>query len=96
MEKEKYSQGQPDKTVDAWELISTSIVRKYSGPLDIWSSILYALWLGQGETHCFFSKYPHMCFLAMGQHSSQWLWYRKLFVILSSYAYINTLRKIRL
>lgn len=96
MEKEKYSQGQPDKTVDAWELISTSIVRKYSGPLDIWSSILYALWLGQGETHCFFSKNPHMCFLAMGQHSSQWLWYRKLFVILSSYAYVNTLRKIRL
>lgn len=95
MEREKHSRGQPDKIVDAWELISTSIIRKYSGPLDIWYSILYSLRLGKGETHCFFGKYPHMCFLAMGQHSSQWLWYRKLFVIFSSYAYVNTLRKLR-
>ncbi|XP_057838202.1 uncharacterized protein LOC131048312 isoform X2 [Cryptomeria japonica] len=91
----KLSQGPEMKTVDAWQLISTNIMRKYSGPFDIWFSILFLFWLEKEQSYCVFNKYPHICFSAMGQHKSQWIWYRKLFVIFSSYTYVNTLRKIR-
>ncbi|KAH9314194.1 hypothetical protein KI387_022821, partial [Taxus chinensis] len=73
MENMKLSQGPTKKTIDAWQLISTNIMRKYSGPLDIWYSMLYSLWLGKEESYCIFNKHPHICFLAMRQHKSQWI-----------------------
>eukprot|EP01018_Ginkgo_biloba_P011254 Gb_01583 [translate_table: standard] len=95
VESARESSRMQNKTIDAWELMSTNIIRKYSGPLDIWCSILYSAWLEKRESQCLFNKDPHVCFLAMGQHNSQWLWFRKLFVIFSSYTYFNTLRKIQ-
>ncbi|XP_042503549.1 N-acetylglucosaminyl-phosphatidylinositol de-N-acetylase-like isoform X2 [Macadamia integrifolia] len=80
--------------IEAWELISTNIMRKYSGPVDIWLSILCAFFYPRGEMFCLLNQYPNKSFLAMAQHRSQWVWFRKLFVSLSSYTYVNTLRKI--
>uniref|UniRef100_A0A1D1XPV8 N-acetylglucosaminylphosphatidylinositol deacetylase n=1 Tax=Anthurium amnicola TaxID=1678845 RepID=A0A1D1XPV8_9ARAE len=82
--------------VEAWELISTSILRKYSGPVDIWLSIFYSLYWPHGQTCCLLNTHPRKCYLAMAEHESQWVWFRKLFVMFSSYTYVNTLRKINL
>uniref|UniRef100_A0A803Q710 N-acetylglucosaminylphosphatidylinositol deacetylase n=1 Tax=Cannabis sativa TaxID=3483 RepID=A0A803Q710_CANSA len=81
------------KDIEAWELVSTNIVRKYSGPLDVWFSHFYAI-LSGGGTMCLLNEHTQKSFLAMAQHSSQWVWFRKLFVAFSSYTYVNTLRKI--
>ncbi|KAL0354974.1 UNVERIFIED_CONTAM: hypothetical protein Sradi_3944300 [Sesamum radiatum] len=79
---------------EAWELVSTNIVRKYIGPVDIWLSILSGRCLKSGQSHCLINLYPRRSYNAMAQHSSQWVWYRKLFVAFSSYTYVNTLKKI--
>lgn len=81
------------KNIQAWELMSSNILRKYSGPIDIWLSKL----LGDsgGEMHCLLNEHPRKTYLAMAQHSSQWVWFRKLFVSFSSYSYVNTLREIK-
>ncbi|XP_044511376.1 N-acetylglucosaminyl-phosphatidylinositol de-N-acetylase-like isoform X5 [Mangifera indica] len=80
---------------EAWELISTNIFRKYSGPLDIWLSILSsAMHYPRGKFQCLLNEHPGKSFLAMSEHRSQWVWFRKLFVSFSSYSYVNTLRRI--
>ncbi|KAJ0693278.1 putative N-acetylglucosaminylphosphatidylinositol deacetylase [Helianthus annuus] len=80
--------------IEAWELVSTNIIRKYSGPVDIW----FSLWSAQnslnGQMHCLLNENPRRSYAAMSQHSSQWVWFRKLFVSFSSYTYVNTLKKI--
>lgn len=83
-----------ERSVEAWELISTCILRKYSGPVDIWLSMLLPLRYTDGMTHCLLNEHPRKSFHAMAEHSSQWVWFRKLFVSFSSYTYVNTLRKI--
>ncbi|KAF5445571.1 hypothetical protein F2P56_034615 [Juglans regia] len=80
--------------IEAWELVSTNVLRKYSGPLDIWLSVLHAMQQSGEVMHCLLNQHPQKSFLAMAQHSSQWVWFRKLFVAFSSYTYVNTLRKI--
>nr|XP_009757916.1 PREDICTED: probable N-acetylglucosaminyl-phosphatidylinositol de-N-acetylase isoform X2 [Nicotiana sylvestris]XP_009757917.1 PREDICTED: probable N-acetylglucosaminyl-phosphatidylinositol de-N-acetylase isoform X2 [Nicotiana sylvestris] len=90
--------------VEAWELvssslvslplISTNILRKYSGPVDIWLSILSAKFHLRGVVHCLLNEHPRRSLAAMAQHKSQWVWFRKLFVCFSSYTYVNCLKKI--
>ncbi|XP_047263323.1 N-acetylglucosaminyl-phosphatidylinositol de-N-acetylase isoform X3 [Capsicum annuum] len=82
------------KEVEVWELVSTSILRKYTGPVDIWLSLLSAKFHLSGVVHCFLNEYPRRSLAAMAQHKSQWVWFRKLFVSFSSYTYVNCLRKI--
>ncbi|XP_048330377.2 uncharacterized protein LOC107419488 isoform X2 [Ziziphus jujuba] len=81
------------RNIEAWELISTNILRKYSGPVDMWLSYLRAMQCSSGSVHCLLNEHPQKSFLAMARHSSQWVWFRKLFVACSSYTYVNTLRK---
>ncbi|OMO98306.1 N-acetylglucosaminyl phosphatidylinositol deacetylase [Corchorus olitorius] len=83
------------RNIEAWELVSINILRKYSGPLDIWLSNLESMRHPRGTVHWLLSEHPRKSFLAMAQHSSQWVWFRKLFVAFSSYTYVNTLRKIK-
>ncbi|KAI4295752.1 hypothetical protein L6164_035763 [Bauhinia variegata] len=83
------------RDIEAWELVSTNILRKYSGPVDVWLSMCFSILHKNGTMQCFVNKHPRRSFLAMAQHSSQWVWFRKLFVALSSYTYMNTLRKIK-
>ncbi|XP_022135568.1 N-acetylglucosaminyl-phosphatidylinositol de-N-acetylase-like isoform X2 [Momordica charantia] len=81
------------QSFEAWELVSTNILRKYSGPFDIWLSML-SKENTSGMMHCLLNECPQKSFLAMAQHSSQWVWFRKLFVTFSSYTYVNTLKRI--
>ncbi|XP_048233519.1 N-acetylglucosaminyl-phosphatidylinositol de-N-acetylase isoform X2 [Ricinus communis] len=83
------------RSIEAWELVSTNILRKYSGPIDIWLSMLSAMKYKNGTMHCLLNMHPEKSFHAMAAHSSQWVWFRKLFVSFSSYTYVNTLRKIK-
>ncbi|KAK8472407.1 hypothetical protein PHAVU_002G198500 [Phaseolus vulgaris] len=83
------------RDIEVWELVSTNILRKYSGPVDIWLSIFLAMLHSNGTMHCLVNENSRRSFKAMAQHSSQWVWFRKLFVALSSYTYMNTLRKVR-
>ncbi|XP_051133479.1 probable N-acetylglucosaminyl-phosphatidylinositol de-N-acetylase isoform X1 [Andrographis paniculata] len=81
----------PDRHLEAWALASNNILRKYIGPVDIWLSTLFAKRQG---SHYLPNSDPRKTYAAMAQHSSQWVWYRKLFVTFSSYSYVNTLKKI--
>ncbi|GMH13685.1 hypothetical protein Nepgr_015526 [Nepenthes gracilis] len=83
------------REIEAWELVTTNILRKYSGPIDIWLSMLLAILHQSEEVHCLLNEHPFKSFRSMAQHSSQWVWFRKLFVSFSSYTYVNTLRKIK-
>ncbi|PIN20269.1 N-acetylglucosaminyl phosphatidylinositol de-N-acetylase [Handroanthus impetiginosus] len=91
----KLLHGTSGRHIEAWELASINILRKYSGPLDIWLSIIFARFQPNGQSHCLLNLDPRKSYAAMAQHSSQWVWYRKLFVTFSSYTYVNTLRKIQ-
>lgn len=53
---------------------STNILRKYSGPVDIWPSILSTFFYPRGDIHCILNDNPNKSFLAMSQHRSQWIW----------------------
>ncbi|KNA24845.1 hypothetical protein SOVF_011980 isoform A [Spinacia oleracea] len=86
----------PQNSIEAWELDSTSILRKYIGPVDIWLSIFMAWCHSSGKSFCLINEHPIKSFQAMAQHTSQWVWFRKLFVCFSSYTYVNTLRRIEL
>ncbi|KAG8066736.1 hypothetical protein GUJ93_ZPchr0004g38945 [Zizania palustris] len=79
--------------IEAWELVSLNIFRKYSGPVDIWlsSSILSS---GSKQFHTLVNNSPSRSFEAMAAHKSQWVWFRRLFVLFSSYTYMNVLHKI--
>ncbi|KAM3264264.1 putative N-acetylglucosaminyl-phosphatidylinositol de-N-acetylase isoform X1 [Capsicum annuum] len=90
----KLLQDTSHKEVDAWELVSTNILRKYSGPVDIWLSLLSAKFHLSGLVHCLLNEHPRRSLAAMAQHTSQWVWFRKLFVSFSSYPYVNCLKKI--
>lgn len=89
-----YLNGTSERNIEAWELMTTNILRKYSGPLDIWLSILSTTQYRRGQVHCLLNEHPKKSFLAMSQHHSQWVWFRKLFVSFSSYTYVNTLKRI--
>ncbi|CAA3024249.1 Hypothetical predicted protein [Olea europaea subsp. europaea] len=83
-----------ERPLEAWELVSKSIFRKYSGPVDIWLSKLFALFFDSRHLQCLLNEDPSKTYAAMAQHRSQWIWFRKLFVSFSSYTYVNTLKRI--
>lgn len=77
--------------LDAFELVSTGMLRKYSGVLDMPCSLAtsYGPPLGM-----FFSSFSaRIAWAAMAAHRSQFVWYRRLFVIFSRYAYVNTFKR---
>ncbi|GAV71607.1 PIG-L domain-containing protein [Cephalotus follicularis] len=84
----------PKRNIEVWELVSINILRKYSGPVDIWLSKMFAMQYPSGVMQCLLNEHPKRSFDAMAQHLSQWVWFRKLFVSFSSYTYVNTLRKV--
>lgn len=64
-----------------WNQVSTNILRKYSGPVDIWLSNLYGMNGPGGVMHCLLNEQPKKSFFAMAQHSSQWVWYVYFFFL---------------
>lgn len=75
----------------ALELETTSLPRKYSGPLDwFWSA---AETSGTGTRFLVGdSGSAAAADAAMRAHASQYVWYRRLFVVFSRYTALNTLR----
>uniref|UniRef100_A0A0D9WB87 N-acetylglucosaminylphosphatidylinositol deacetylase n=1 Tax=Leersia perrieri TaxID=77586 RepID=A0A0D9WB87_9ORYZ len=80
--------------IEAWELVSLNIFRKYSGPVDIWLSSFTLSSSSKQQTYALVNNSPSRSFEAMAAHKSQWVWFRRLFVLFSSYSYINVLQKI--
>ncbi|PWZ38723.1 putative N-acetylglucosaminyl-phosphatidylinositol de-N-acetylase [Zea mays] len=80
--------------VEAWELASLNILRKYSGPVDIWLSSLISVSRSKQSIYTLVNSSPSRSYEAMAAHRSQWVWFRRVFVMLSSYTYINMLQKI--
>lgn len=85
--------GSGRSALDAFELVTTGMLRKYSGVLDMpWSlATSYGPPLG-----AFFSSFSaRIVWTAMAAHHSQFVWYRRLFVIFSRYAYVNTFKRMQ-
>ncbi|XP_074350091.1 uncharacterized protein LOC141689638 isoform X2 [Apium graveolens] len=62
------------RELDAWELVSTNLWRKYSGPIDIWLSKWNAKRCSD-KLHCLLNAQPGKSYIAMAQYMSQWAWY---------------------
>ncbi|CAN1306107.1 Probable N-acetylglucosaminyl-phosphatidylinositol de-N-acetylase [Linum perenne] len=91
----KLLQNTSERHLEAWELVSNNILRKYGGPVDVWLSMLLATKSNNREAaYCLLNDQPWKSFHAMAAHSSQWVWFRKLFVLFSSYTYVNTIQRI--
>jgi N-acetylglucosaminylphosphatidylinositol deacetylase len=73
----------------AFVLESTNLARKYIGLLDI------PLSLAVGE-FTYVHTDPWVTLAAMSAHHSQFVWYRKLFIVFSRYVYVNTLHAVTL
>jgi len=83
---------------------TTSRARKFLGPLDVpWSALgagrqgcaSPAQRLGARRARaCYVSRDVCAAFAAMRAHRSQWVWFRWLFLWLSRYTYVNTLRAV--
>lgn len=79
-----------------WLLETTSLLRKYLGVLEVLVSLLLAalarLWGGgRRETRVALNPRPWVAYSAMLAHASQFVWYRRLFVLFSRYTYVNTM-----
>ena len=73
----------------AYQLESVNIFRKFSFFIDIGVSKLL-------NNNAFINFDIFTIFKAMLSHKSQFIWYRKLFVVFSRYSYVNTFQPIKL
>lgn len=74
-----------EKGIKIYELVSVNLVRKFIGITDLICSV----W---NDNFIFLNVNPFTAWKAMKLHYSQFVWYRKLFVIFSRYAYINEIK----
>eukprot|EP00246_Nothoceros_aenigmaticus_P012084 TRINITY_DN3581_c0_g1_i3.p1 TRINITY_DN3581_c0_g1~~TRINITY_DN3581_c0_g1_i3.p1 ORF type:complete len:220 (+),score=26.95 TRINITY_DN3581_c0_g1_i3:342-1001(+) len=81
--------------VEGWELVSKSILRKYSGPIEVLVAFVERCWCIRERLHVFVSPSASISVGAMKQHTTQWLWFRRLFIIFAAYTYVNTLKRTR-
>lgn len=65
-------------------LQSLACVNKYSGYLHLFYSLVFSR-----EPLKFYVSDPRIAYAAMQKHHSQFLWYRKLFILFSSYSIVN-------
>ncbi|KAF6259097.1 N-acetylglucosaminylphosphatidylinositol de-N-acetylase family protein [Scenedesmus sp. NREL 46B-D3] len=86
------SQGRQLGVQAGWQLVSERLLHKYGCLL---SAPLSALLLRPGQA-LVTSARVWASVRAMAAHKSQWVWYRKLFVMLSSYTYVNRLQPMAL
>jgi len=77
----------PEDGYRAWALVSTGLARKFLGFVDILFSIL-------GSDVLLVSPHPTRTWSALACHASQFVWYRRLFVLFSRYSFVNTLRAV--
>ena len=94
-----------DAPLAIYELESTGVLRKHLSVWDVLLSLLItcarAAWCARASTvggpHacCSVTARPWRCHAAMRAHATQYVWYRKLYVLTSRYACVNTLRRCR-
>ncbi|GAQ90951.1 N-acetylglucosaminylphosphatidylinositol deacetylase [Klebsormidium nitens] len=77
-----------------WELLSMGVVRKFLGPLDVAFSIFECQTLHRMGGGCCIEGAAAASAASMRQHASQNVWFRRWFVLLSRYSYINSWRPI--
>eukprot|EP01112_Ceratiomyxa_fruticulosa_P004220 TRINITY_DN1465_c0_g1_i6.p1 TRINITY_DN1465_c0_g1~~TRINITY_DN1465_c0_g1_i6.p1 ORF type:complete len:281 (+),score=39.86 TRINITY_DN1465_c0_g1_i6:131-973(+) len=85
-----------------YKLITTNIVRKYTGPLEVLyqkiaSKVPKRTSNQQQQSsvaRCYISPDVFRGWKAMAKHKTQLLWFRYLFVVFSRYSYINTLEQV--
>ena len=70
------------------KLDSTSLFRKFCGILDILISMILGSYMVINFNIVFI-------YIGMTMHQSQFVWYRRLFVIFSRYSFVNTYSKMR-
>lgn len=80
----------------AWILLSTGIMLKYSGPLGVLfvdlAAFLCSGYHDETRSVVTMTRFdPARTWGAMQSHQSQFVWYRRLFVIFSHFAYTNSL-----
>ena len=75
------------KQARVWTLKTTGLIRKYIGILD---SLLTL-----NDDFVTLNVNPLLSWRAMQLHYSQFVWYRRLFVIFSRYSYINPLKEVK-
>jgi N-acetylglucosaminylphosphatidylinositol deacetylase len=87
--------------VVGYELRSTPIWRKYAGVLDAalsWAEERTMAMFSRGSERVHFVSLlqPGLVHRCMVAHASQFVWYRRLFIVFSRYTYVNTLREVQL
>lgn len=82
--------------VDLYLLQTTSFLRKYIAFIDIIISWILSCVVSRRRVICCIGGGPLVGWKALAAHHSQFVWFRKLFIIFSSYLYVNTLKKVRL
>lgn len=73
-------------------LESTGLLRKYLGFFDVLMSLLADH--GEEDHQCLCSLSPWVNYRAMQAHASQFVWYRRLFIIFSRYTFVNNLNRV--
>jgi len=84
-----YSSGEHPE-VEFYQLESVNVFRKFSSFLDILPSLVYDC-----DVLLVTTDLP-LSYDCMAAHASQFVWYRKLFILFSRYSFINTLHRIPL
>lgn len=78
-----------------YALRSPGLLRKYLLPLSMLAELLAACAPGGGPHHLLFLNLrPAVTWRCMRCHRSQFVWFRKLFVLFSSLGYLNALRRL--
>ena len=78
--------------VDVFQLETSSLIRKYLGVLDL----IVSLHKNSDHNVTIFTPSPLFAWKAMRAHHSQFVWFRKLFVLFSRYTFVNTFTKLSL
>jgi len=78
------------KVIQVWALVSTNIVRKFLMMIDVFATYF----LLERRNTLVAASNPIKLMRAMSMHRSQWVWYRKLFIMFSRYSYVNTLKQL--
>lgn len=92
--------GSEEISIEAWQLeTERNLFMKYVPVLE-WFLLLLSLFtkrtivLSNDSPHVYRCQKPALNWQAMATHRSQFVWYRRLFVIFSCYTYVNKLRPI--
>ncbi|XP_052768896.1 N-acetylglucosaminyl-phosphatidylinositol de-N-acetylase-like [Mya arenaria] len=82
----KLFSGKDMEDVSVFTLESTNIIRKYMSILDLPMSSIFCTWTFISSPMDVLKSWR-----AMAAHNSQFVWFRKLYIIFSRYMYVNTL-----